>query len=155
MTRALLLIALALAPTAGGGCSSKEGVGSDRVKIVLAQGAPAQGFVQAAAPETGQTVYLSTDAILTGRDIKSAELLKTSDGQPAVGVAFTPAGKEKLAHFTTEHSGQWLAIVVDGRVSNVSAIRMPITDGHMLIAGKMTHERAIALAEALVAPPGK
>ena len=152
MTRGLLLIALALA-FALDGCSSKEGVGSDRVKFRLAQDAPAPGFVQAAVAGAGQTLYLSPDALLTGRDVKSAKLLKTSDGLPAVGVTFTKSGKEKLARFTTEHNGQFLAIVVDGLVSNVSSIRTPITDGNMLIGGQMTHEQAVALAEALVAPP--
>jgi len=155
MTRGLLLIALALAAAGSSGCSSKEGVGSDRVKICLVLDAPAAGFVQATDPGTGQTIYLSPDAFLTGRDIQSAKLLKTADGLPAVGVGFTRAGKEKLARFTTEHKDQFLAIVVEGRVSNVSAIRTPIMDGNMLISGKMTHEQAIALAEALVAPPGK
>ena len=155
MNRGLLLVALALAAAVGGGCSSKEGVGSDRVKICLAQDAPATGFVQTTVAGTGQMIYLSPDVILTGRHVKSAQLLKTADGLPAVGVAFTKSGKEKLARFTTEHKGQMLAIVVDGRVSIASAIAMPITDGNMLIGGRMTHEQAVSLAEALVAPPEK
>ena len=72
---------------------------------------------------------------------------------PAVGVQFTKSGAEKLVRFTTENKGKRMAILVDGSVAVAPPIRMQLTEGKMLIGGKLTPERAAALAAALGSPP--
>jgi preprotein translocase subunit SecD len=148
---ALLGIASALA--VAGGCGSDEATGSDRSEIRLALDDPAPNFTRAEVEVTREVVYLSPQVALTGHDIKSAQVLQTADG-PAVGVQFTKSGGEKLRRFTTESKGKRMAILVDGGVVVAPPIRMQLTEGKMLIGGgKLTPERAEALAAALGSPP--
>jgi preprotein translocase subunit SecD len=118
----------------------------------LALNDPAPDFTRAEVEVTREVVYLSPKVVMTGRDIKSAEVLQTRDG-PAVAVQFTRAGTEKLASFTKENKGKRMAILVDGRVAVAPPILMPLGEGKMLIGAKLTPERAAALAEALGSPP--
>jgi preprotein translocase subunit SecD len=136
-----------------GGCGSDEATGTDRAEIRLALNDPAPNFTRAEVELTHEVVYLSSQAALTGHDIKSAQVLQTPDG-PAVGVQFTRAGADKLERFTTANKGKRMAILVDGGVVVAPPIRMQLTEGKMLIGGvELTPERAESLARALGSPP--
>jgi preprotein translocase subunit SecD len=138
---------------AAGGCGSDEGTGSDRAEIRLALSNPAPDFARAEVELTREVVYLSPQAALTGHDIRSAQVLQTLGG-PAVGVQFTRSGADKLDRFTRENKGKRMAILVDGAVVVAPPILMALTEGKMLIGGgKLTQERAEALAAALGSPP--
>jgi preprotein translocase subunit SecD len=148
----LVALGLAVAFAAMGGCGSDEATGSDRAEIRLALNDPAPNFTRAEVEVTREVVYLSPQVALTGHDIKSAEVLQTAEG-PAVGVQFTKPGSEKLGRFTTQNKGKLMAIVVDGTVAMAPPIRSQLTEGKMLLGGKLTPERAAALAKALGPPP--
>ena len=148
----LVALGLAAALAAMGGCGSDEATGTDRAEIRLALNDPAPNFTRVEVEVTREVVYLSPQVALTGHDIKSAEVLQTAEG-PAVGVQFTKSGAEKLGRFTTENKGKLMAILVDGRVAMAPPIRSQLTEGKMLLGGKLTPERAAALAEALGSPP--
>ena len=149
----LAALGMAAALALAGGCGSEEATGSDRAEIRLALNDPTPNFTRAEVELTREVVYLGPQVALTGHDIKSAEVLQTTDG-PAVGVQFTKPGAEKLERFTTENKGKRMAILVDGGVVVAPPIRMQLTEGKMLIGGgKLSPERAEALAKALGSPP--
>jgi preprotein translocase subunit SecD len=152
MRLGLAVLGLAATLALIGGCGSDEATGSDRTEIRLALNDSAPNFMRAEVEVTREVVYLSPQVAMTGRDIKSAQVLQTRGG-PAVGVQFTWSGAVKLDRFTKENKGKRMAILVDGRVVVAPPIQMPLTEGQMLIGGKLTPERAAALAEALGSPP--
>jgi preprotein translocase subunit SecD len=152
MRRGLAALALGSALALIGGCGSDEGTGTDRAEIRLAMSDPVPNFTRAEVEGTREVVFLSPQAALTGRDIQSAQVLESPDG-PAVDVHFTKSGAEKIERFTRENKGKRMAIRVDGSVVVAPLIMMPIADGKMLISGKMTPQRAAALAAALGSPP--
>jgi len=143
-----LISALVLAP---GGCGSREPTGTERVQMRVARNNPAPNFEPVTIEKTHEIIYLSPDVAMTGRDVKSAEIMQSPDGW-AVAVHFTDSGADKLQQFTTANKGRRIAILVDGRVFVAPLIIEPLKDGQMLISRDLSASRARALAEAFSAP---
>jgi len=94
------------------------------------------------------------DTGLTGRYLERAELVfgQGSGGlsnEPVVIVDFTKEGAELFATITTEHTGEFLAIFLDGEVMSVPRINEPITGGSAVISGNFTAEEARDLVQNL------
>ena len=74
---------------------------------------------------------------------------RTREGKPCVGVVFTEDGALKMARLTKSHIGEFLAIILDGRVTWVPKIRAEITGGRAMIEGNFTEEETGSIAKGL------
>jgi preprotein translocase subunit SecD len=119
-----------------------------QLRPVLEQ--PAAGSQQLAAPD-GASLIVSSEAILTERDITKAEVTPdTYPGSPyaTISIHFTPEAAERLREFSRSHMGQRLAFVLDGVILMAPAI-MSQVDSPVLISGTFSPEEAARTAQQL------
>ena len=89
----------------------------------------------------GQVFYIiSRVSAITGRDLKDAQPGRNQNGQPNVTFHLSNEGGQKFFTFTSSHVGDYLAVVLDGRVREVASIREPIRDNGE-ISGSMTDQQ--------------
>lgn len=102
-----------------------------------------QNGVLDAIPDEG---YLVTG--LTGRFLERAQLQFGQGGQgslqnePVVLVDFNSEGADLFANITREHTGEYLAIFLDGIPVQLPIIREEITGGTAVISGNYTPDEA-------------
>ncbi len=94
----------------------------------------------------GGYYLLSRVASVTGRDIRMARRSIDQWNSPAVSFTLDPDGSRRFAKTTTDHLGENLAIVLDGRVQSAPVIEDRITTGSGIIRGGYTIEEAEDLA---------
>ncbi len=95
------------------------------------------------------------DTGLTGRYLTSATL-EFAGGQPGqlanepiVSIVFNAEGAELFERITREHTGERLAIFLDGEMLSAPNINEPIMGGKAVISGGFTPDEARALAQNL------
>lgn len=93
--------------------------------------------------DDGTPVY---PTIMTGADLKSAQVSTDEYGNPAISFELTSKGSDIFAEFTTRNVNRYLAIVLDGVVLSSPVISVPITSGSGQISGNFTLEEANNLA---------
>ena len=105
--------------------------------------------------EAGTTTELFIDTGLTGRYLKNAELVfsqgqgSSASGEPIVLLNFNDEGAELFETITTEHTGELLAIFLDGEPISTPVIREPIPGGTATISGQFTAVEARDLVQNL------
>ena len=78
-----------------------------RFEVRLAEEKTAPGLREAKAANSGQTVYLHDETIVTNSDIASTQVVPGgSPSQYRVSVQFTPSGAEKMRAATANHMGE-------------------------------------------------
>ena len=80
-----------------------------------------------AAPDRWRTYVVTHEAALDASDIATANVL--GGDRPALSVAFTPEGAEKLADLTEQIAGHRLAVLVDGTVQAAPVVQSRIDGG--------------------------
>jgi len=96
--------------------------------------------------ETGQAWYLiSRVSAVTGRDLRNAEPSRDENGMPSVAFNLTGEGGRRFAAFTGAHVGDYLAVVLDGKVQEVAVIKDQIHDNGV-INGRFSEQEAKDLA---------
>jgi len=92
-------------------------------------------------------VWISPEVALTNRDVSRA-YAGIHESKPCVKVKLTEDGALKFARLTKSHVGEFLAVILDGRVTAVPKIKEKITGGEVMILGNFTEKetRSIALA---------
>jgi len=116
-----------------------------RYKMSFAAGDPEKGepdkysFLDTATGKPVETneVLKGTELILKGNALKpnSQAQISPNNAQPLITFSFTPEGSKAFGDFTTNHVGEILAIVLDGKVISAPNIEEPITGGHGQISG--------------------
>jgi preprotein translocase subunit SecD len=89
------------------------------------------------------TVYKT---VMTGADLKEANVQTDSYGKPAVGFTLSDNGAQIFSDYTSTHTGQYLGIVLDKIVISAPVVNTPITDGQGIIQGSFTPDEANKLA---------
>ena len=84
--------------------------------------------------------------IMTGRELKDAQIQLDQYGAPYISFELTDAGAKIFGDYTAQHVGDTLAIVLDNVVLSAPNIRSAIPDGKGIIEGKFTREEADSLA---------
>ena len=113
-----------------------------RFEVRLAETAPAADLRESAATQSGATVYLHRDAIVTNGDIDRARMVQTSDvPEFSVLVELTAEGAAQMRRATAQHIGKPLAILIDGEIVTAPTLRGPI-DTSAVIDGHYTREEA-------------
>jgi preprotein translocase subunit SecD len=79
-------------------------------------------------------------AAVSGRDLRSADPQRDENGQPSVGFTLTNEGGKKFETFTSAHIGDYLAVVLDGKVREVAVIKGSIRDRGQ-ISGNMDDQQ--------------
>ncbi len=102
---------------------------------------------------TNEPTYVDTD--LTGRYLQGAELVFGQGNQaglsnePIVSITFNEEGATVFENITSEHTGEYLAIFLDGALMSAPIINEPIRGGKAIISGNFTPEEARALVQNL------
>jgi preprotein translocase subunit SecD len=79
--------------------------------------------------ENGDVFYLiSRVSAVSGRDLRAAEAGHEESGRPDVSFTLTRDGGDRFYKFTSEHVGEPLAIVLDGKVQEIANIKEAIRD---------------------------
>jgi preprotein translocase subunit SecD len=124
--------------------SSSEGSAATATPAATATADPNQ---PAPTPDASQTtpgtVYKT---VMTGADLKTANVQTDSFGKPAVGFTLSDKGAQIFGDYTTSHTGQYLGIVLDKTVISAPVVNTPITDGQGIIQGSFTADEANKLA---------
>ena len=105
---------------------------------------------QAGNFENFQNPYFREPAVLTGKNVKTAEVIfDPQTQQPQVGVSFDDEGKQNFADFTKNNIGEILYILLDGEVISAPRINQEIPNGQATISGEFTAESAKELVDGL------
>ncbi len=107
-----------------------------------------EGRAASATAESAEGPIYST--VMTGEILQTADVeLNTQTGETVVTFTLTPAGAREFGDYTTAHQGEFLGIVLDGRLLSAPQIQEPITGGTGQITGNFTLEEATQLATQL------
>jgi len=97
--------------------------------------------------DSGDVVYLiSRVSAVAGHDLREARVGRSSQTQlPEVEFFLTVEGGKRFSDFTGSHVGNYLAVVLDGKVMEVAVIKGQIGDNGV-IEGRFTDQQAKDLA---------
>ncbi len=105
----------------------------------LQAASPSAEATQSAAAFFGQ--FKETG--LTGKQLKRSTIqYDQKTGEPVVAMEFDSKGTELFADITKNHTGEVLAIFLDGFPISLPRINTPILDGHAIITGNFTLDDA-------------
>jgi preprotein translocase subunit SecD len=93
--------------------------------------------------ETGETIY---HTVMTGAGLKTASVTRSQAGAYQIAFSLKGDATDLFGEYTTTHTQQYLAIVLDKQVISAPIIESPITSGEGVISGKFTQEEAQTLA---------
>lgn len=80
---------------------------------------------------------------LTGAQLRRATVqADPTTGEPIVAIEFNDEGRELFAEITTEHTGEQLAILIDGLPIMAPTIQAAIVTGQATITGAFTQQEA-------------
>src|SRR5262245_4484253 len=72
--------------------------------------------------------------LFSGDKVAAASIGANQSGQRTVDFTLRPEGKDAFAQYTTDHVGDYFAIVLDGKVITAPTINEPIPGGHVQIS---------------------
>ncbi|MCD6425578.1 MAG: protein translocase subunit SecD, partial [Anaerolineales bacterium] len=103
------------------------------------------------ASDQSAAVSLTTEGpvyhtVMTGSSIKQVGVTKNALGKFQVAFELTSDGSQIFKEYTTQHAGEFLAIVLDNIVISAPRIEEPITAGRGSISGNFTYDSASNLA---------
>lgn len=104
---------------------------------------PTVGETESETSDTDSKIY---HTVMTGAVLEDAGVTQSQAGQLAVGFVLTADGKDIFGNYTSEHIGQFLAIVLDKEVISIPRIESAITTGQGSITGNFTYDEANNLA---------
>jgi preprotein translocase subunit SecD len=86
--------------------------------------------------QEGQILDLTVNTpLFGGEEVQSAVVGTDQNGRPAVDFVLKGEGARQFGEYTTQHVGQYFAIVLDGTVISAPVIQSPIPDGRGQITG--------------------
>jgi len=93
------------------------------------------------------SIYIiSRVSAVAGHDLREARVGRNSQtGQPEVNFFLTAEGGRRFSNFTSQHVGDYLAVVLDNKVMEVAVIKSEIGDSGV-IEGRFTDQQAKDLA---------
>jgi preprotein translocase subunit SecD len=94
-------------------------------------------------PGDEQAWYLvSRVSAVRGKDLRDAQASTDPNGQPDVRFQLTGEGGQRFYNFTSNHVGERLGVVLDGKVQEVANIKEAIRDTGEISGGSMTQQQA-------------
>jgi SecD/SecF fusion protein len=86
--------------------------------------------------------YAKYETILTGKDLAKAYIQSGQGNRVVIGFEFRPDAGTVFGEFTNNHVGQYLTILLDGKVLTSPVIKSPIWGGKGIIEGRFTLQEA-------------
>jgi protein-export membrane protein SecD len=96
------------------------------------------GTVNAQGPRVataGQPLPTDAPALFTGDQVRAASVGSDQQGRRVVSFTLADTGAKLFGDYTTQHVGEFFAIVLDDRVISAPSINEPITGGQGQISG--------------------
>ena len=144
----VLAVIFTTALTAAG--LSGDQTGKHKFELRLASHEKVEGWERVPGPgPENAPIWISPEVGLTNGDVALAYPTRTRENKPCVGVVFTEEGSLKMARLTKSHVGEFLAVMIDGRVTRAPKIRAGITGGQAIIEGNFTEEEVESIAKGL------
>src|SRR5579859_5311044 len=84
--------------------------------------------------------FLSRVSAVSGKDLRDAQPSRDQNGQPSVSFTLTGEGGQRFYNFTSAHTGDSLAVVLDNKVQEVANIKEPIRDRGEISGGSMSEQ---------------
>jgi preprotein translocase subunit SecD len=101
------------------------------------------GHSMPGAESEGPAWYLvSRVSAVSGKDLRDAQPSRDQNGQPSVSFQLTNEGGQRFYNFTSSHTGDSLAVVLDNKVQEVANIKEPIRDRGEISGGKMSEQQS-------------
>jgi preprotein translocase subunit SecD len=120
-----------------------------KFEVRLASHEKVEGWERVPGPGLEKAfVWISPEVALTNGDVEIARPGRTPGGKLCVLVFFTEDGALKQARLTKSHVGEFLAILLDGRVTMVPRINTEVTGREAMLEGK-TEEEVVSIAVGL------
>jgi preprotein translocase subunit SecD len=88
-----------------------------------------------ATPEVPAELNKVWHTIMTGAELKNAQVTVDELGKYAIEIDFNDKGAKIFADYTSNNVGKYLAIVLDKVILSAPVIKSPITGGHGIISG--------------------
>jgi preprotein translocase subunit SecD len=89
----------------------------------------------------GEAWYLvSRVSAVSGKDLRDAQPSRDPNGQPSVSFTLSGEGGQRFFNFTSAHTGDSLAVVLDNKVQEVANIKEPIRDRGEISGGSMSEQ---------------
>jgi SecD/SecF fusion protein len=123
------------------------------VTTPVAPGAPPpHGVIVLPDASTGEQLALIERPIVTGDHLENSDVsFSQYTNAPQVGFKFDSQGAQQFGRATREHTGERMAIVLDGKVLSAPRINEPIMGGAGVITGHFTVTEAKDLSTMLKA----
>ena len=129
------------------------GPSDDRIRAVLAANGdvefvplPAETYGDGNGPRlearVGEPLPTEEQALFGSEGIESVAIGEDQQAREVLNIVLTPAAAEAFGDYTTEHVGEYLAIVVDGRVASLPSINEPIPGGEVQLSFGSESEEA-------------
>ncbi len=83
----------------------------------------------------GQPLPTAPPRLFSGDQVRSANVSQDPQGRRVVAFTLQDQGSKLFGDYTTQHVGEFFAIVLDGRVISAPSINEPITGGSGQISG--------------------
>jgi preprotein translocase subunit SecD len=96
-----------------------------------------------------RTYYVHNEVLLTEEDVAGALVVKQDNGAPAMWLALSKEGQEKLLRVTQQNVGNRLGVIVNGRLQCASPIYAPFDKGVVMVTGHMLERAAKRCSRAL------
>ncbi len=111
---------------------------------------PPHGVFVLPNAETGEQLALFERPIVTGDHLENSDVsFEQHTGEPQVGFEFDSTGARQFGRATLEHTGERMAIVLDGKVLSAPRINEPILGGSGVITGQFSPTEATDLSTML------
>jgi preprotein translocase subunit SecD len=124
--------------------------GKPKFEARLASHQKVEGWERVPGPEPEKTpIWVSPEVALNNSDLARAWPDRTAEGKPCVSVLLTEDGALKFARLTKSHIGEFLAVILDGRVTIAPKIKQEITGGEVMIFGNFTEKETGSIATGL------
>ncbi len=104
-------------------------------------------------PSGQRRLRILRQAVADGSDVDTAGLTFERDGNRSIFVKLTPDGSRRFAAVTATNLNRQLAIVFRGRVINAPVIRAPITNGRLMITGRLSASEVHEMVDSLNREP--
>ena len=93
-----------------------------------------------------QWYIVSRTSVITGRDLRSAQVGSDDNGLPAVDFNIKSEGAQRFGRYTEANVGNPMAVVLDNKIHSVATIRSRITDRGQITGGfNLDRARNLAL----------
>jgi len=147
--KVLVFIVLAVIFTTALTAAGLSQTGKPRFEARLASHEKVEGWQSVPGPGPEKApVWISPEVALTNRDVARA-YPGIHESKPCVKVKLTEDGALKFARLTKSHVGEFLAVILDGRVTAVPKIKEEITGGEVMILGNFTEKETGSIAAGL------